>query len=1031
MLVERFRHVLRWLCCVALTLASIAEGQPVASVPAQHSALMAKGLALFSQKVRPVLLARCFKCHGGEKVESEFDLADRDRLIKGGSLGAAIVPGDADKSLLMALVRHERDPHMPYEEPKLAETERNALRDWINAGAPYDRSLAANANESDWTQKKIEASAREFWSFRPIQSFNVPTVNDRGWIRNPIDSFILAKLEENGLAPSSPAAPIPFLRRLSFDLIGLPPTETETREFESAHSPADVARRVDRWLTSPRFGERWARHWLDLARFAESHGFEHDYDRPSAYHYRDFVIEAFNRDLPFDQFIRWQLAGDEYLPEDRWALAATGFLAAGVHSTQITKNEVEKHRYDELDDMVATSATAFLGLSVGCARCHDHKFDPIPQADYYRFAAAFTTTVRSELDVPLDPANDRRLRAEYERELARRHEQLEAYERSELRRKFQEWDKASTKGFTPEWIALKPTQTQSAGKATMKLLADNVIEFTGVNPDHDVVTIVARSPIDSVASLLIEALPDPSLPKGGPGRASNGNFALTNVQVDFSEQHGKNPSSSTLSAPRATFEQKGLPAAAAIDASPTSGWAIDPRVGERHALAARVEPAGNSSGMRIQIKLSFDNNKGHTIGRLRLSVSSQAQPSLTSVPISQELLASMRKPSASRAAEETNNLIDWFKTRDEEWNKRSTALRRLKATPPKTSEVKMLVATEGRPAIRLHTQGGDFYPSTYFLRRGDPQQKEGVAELAFPQVLRVSASERWQETPPAGSKTSYRRRALAEWMTDVDQGAGALVARVIVNRLWQHHFGKGLVATPSDFGHRGEPPTHPELLEWLAGELIRQQWRLKPIHRLMVTSATYAQAVETDSTKRSRDPENRWRGRRTLRRLEAEAVRDAMLAVSGRLDETMFGPGTLDPNSRRRSIYFTMKRSKMAPMMQVFDQPEPLGGVASRPTTTIAPQALLLMNNPTVRTWSESFADVVSAGGSAVDQQVERAFRRALSRAPTSDELADARSFLAQQTDLYRREKRPEPERQALADFCQTIFCLNEFVYVE
>jgi hypothetical protein len=344
---------------------------------------------------------------------------------------------------------------------------------------------------------------------------------------------------------------------------------------------------------------------------------------------------------------------------------------------------------------------------------------------------------------------------------------------------------------------------------------------------------------------------------------------------------------------------------------------------------------------------------------------------------------------------------------------------------------KVLAATEGLPALRLHTQGEDFFPEIYFLRRGDPANKEGVATQSFLQALMRTpdAEKHWQTAPPAGWRTSYRRRAFAEWITDVDHGAGHLLARVIVNRLWQHHMGRGLVTTPSDFGVRGEPPTHPELLDHLAGGLIKSGWRLKTIHKLIMTSAAYQESTQVHQAKVKVDRDNKLYWRQPSRRLEAEIIRDAMLAVGGELDTKLFGPGTLDDKSKRRSIYFTIKRSKLVPMMVIFDAPEALSGMAERPTTTIAPQALHMLNNPQVRQTARTFARRISpVSTTPLEEAVRAGYQIALARQPTRDELADGIAFIRQQMPTYPENQRRE---SALADFCQVLMCLNEFIYVD
>src|SRR6516225_2019581 len=416
-----------------------AESMAPADKPVEpdHAARMARGLEIFKTHVRTVLEKRCVKCHGGKSVESEFNLTNREGLLRGGDSGPAILVGNARESLLYKLINHAKEPHMPHNSPKLPDESIKQIALWIDHGAPYDEPLAAAKSKdprdaSAWTQKRVGEDARQFWSFQPLKRSELPAVKNQSWCRTPIDRFILAKLEEAGISPNPGAEKRQLLRRIYFDLVGLPPPPEAVDGFLQDDSPNAYEKIIDRLLASPQYGERWGRHWLDLARFAESHGFEHDYDRPTAYHYRDFVLRAFNDDLPYDTFIKWQLAGDEFEPENNFALLATGFLAAGVHSTQITIKEVERHRYDEMDDMSATVGTAMLSLTIGCTRCHDHKFDPIPQADYYRLLSTFTATVRSELEINFEAEQYKKARAAFDRDHAPFVEALNQYEREEL-----------------------------------------------------------------------------------------------------------------------------------------------------------------------------------------------------------------------------------------------------------------------------------------------------------------------------------------------------------------------------------------------------------------------------------------------------------------------------------------------------------------------------------------------------------------------------------------------------------------------
>ncbi len=378
--------------------------------------------------------------------------------------------------------------------------------------------------------------------------------------------------------------------------------------------------------------------------------------------------------------------------------------------------------------------------------------------------------------------------------------------------------------------------------------------------------------------------------------------------------------------------------------------------------------------------------------------------------------------------------VDWYGDRDPGWRKLDQRVQEHLRQTPKPTLVKVMVASEGVTPIRHHTQGADFFNEMYFLRRGDPNQKAGVASQGFLQVLMTTPEKEkhWQAPVPKGWHTSYRRKALAGWITDTQHGAGHLLARVMANRLWHHHLGRGIVGTPSDFGVQGERPSHPELLDWLATELIRGGWRLKPLHKQIMMSAVYRQGGQFDEAKFKLDPENKLCWRSAPRRLEAEIIRDSLLAVTGTLDRRMFGEGTLEGGMTRRSIYFTIKRSQLIPMLQLFDVPEPNVSVGRRPSTTIAPQALVFLNNPHVRGWSRNFARrLLPAADRSWGEAAARAYQTAIGRPPTDGESADAAAFLAEQTAFYQGKQRPDARELALADFCQVLMSLNEFVYID
>ncbi|MDB5352788.1 MAG: Planctomycete cytochrome [Planctomycetota bacterium] len=1010
------------------------------SLPATATAadLDPKDVEFFETKVRPILVEHCYKCHAAtsEKIRGGLLLDTKGGWEKGGDTGPAIVPGKPDESLLVEALRYG-DPNLKMPpKGKLPDATIAVLSDWVKRGAPDPRAGASAAPKKKARTIDLVEEGKH-WAYQPLTPVEPPAIKNANRSSNPIDRFIGAKLDAKGLVPNETASRRTLIRRLSLDLIGLPPLPEDVEAFVKDESPEAYGKLTDRLLASPRFGERWARHWLDLARWAESHGFEHDYDRATAYHYRDFVIEAFNSDLPFDTFAKWQIAGDELAPENPLALKATGFLAAGTHSTQITANQVEKERYDELDDMANITGTAFLGLTVGCARCHDHKFDPIPTRDYYRFVSIFTKTVRSEIDLNLDPEGYKKAVAKHEVEHAPYVAKLEAFERSELPSRFLAWEDARpAKSERPKWVVLDPSKMESKGGASFTKNPDGSVTVGGKNAEFDTYTITAACDLPSITGIKIEPLADKALVAGGPGRAGNGNFDLTDLKLTIGPRYGigKTEQASLIN-PKASFEQPGLPITAAVDADKKSGWAVDPQFGKDHAavfeIGGDVRPDG---GATLVFALDFQGNTGHNFGKFRLSVTDAPRPvGLDGSGLPMNVAAILLKPRDRRTAEEGAAVLSWYKTIDPEWRALKIASEEHAKNAPKPNGVKALISTEGLPAVRLHTQGGDFLEKTHLLRRGDPNQKTEVVGPGYLQVLiRAPKKEsHWKAAPPKGWRTSYQRVGLANWLTDTETGAGHLLARVVVNRLWQHHMGRGLVSTPSDFGKQGEMPTHPELLDWLASELIRSGWHLKPIHRLIVTSATYRESSRIDPAKQSIDPENLLCWRHPKTRLQAEAVRDSMLFVSGKLDERMYGPGSLDERMTRRSVYFTIKRSKLIPMMMLFDAPDALTGLATRSTTTVPPQSLMLMNSPIVRDWAESFAKGVSARAKGTEDSVRLAYAKSLGRAPDADELRDGVAFLKGQAEAHKANGKGDGTEAALADFCQVLMGLNEFIFVE
>jgi hypothetical protein len=1033
----------------AIALTSLVRVAPADDSP--PSSADPAGIQFFETKIRPLLAGNCYKCHSAQaasakKLKGGLYLDTREGVLKGGDNGPAIVPGKPADSRLMTAVRWvDEDLKMP-PKTRLSESAVADLEKWVAMGAPDPRTGSPPPTTMA-TGPDIEAG-KKFWSFRPLSPAPAPAVKNEAWARTPIDRFILAKLEEKNLAPNGPAPRATLIRRAYFDLVGLPPTPEAVDAFVNDNSPDAWDKVIDSLLASPAYGERWARHWLDVTRFAESDGYEFDADRPSAWPYRDFVIRALNEDMPFDQFARWQIAGDEIAPSDSQALAATGFLTAGVFPTQITEREFESTRYDQLDDMVSTTGVAFLGMTVGCARCHDHKFDPIGTQDYYRFAASFATAVPCEIEADEStPAERKKHQAEWEGRLAELRDKATALERGVVAKRFEDLLVASVRKdpAAPQsaWSVLRFDEVKTANGTKLEPQPDGSLLKTGATPVKETYTLTARTAESSVSALRLEALADKSLPHDGPGAGDNGNFALTEIEV-LAAPAG-NPSKSSrvkIASASATFEQNktSLSVASSFDGKSNTGWAVDGGgIGKTQAAIFRfAQPAGLPGGTLLTITLHFDHpSPRHLIGRPRLSVTSLPNPKDFAgaegpAPDIARTLAALAAgkdvpPGEAEAARQ------WFASTVPEYAQLKQEIAKLEWAGPQKTLVKMRVTSEGLPPIKCNADERGyphFYQQVYLLRRGDPNNKMEPVSESFPRVLMRGRPESyWQTSPPAGAHTSYRRTALANWLTDPQFGGGQLAARVIVNRVWQHHFGSGLVATPNDFGAQGDRPTHPELLDWLASDLIEHGWTLKRLHKLMMTSSAYMESADTSPDRVAADPHDQLLWRWEPRRLEAEPIRDSMLSVAGLLDPKMYGPGTLDENSRRRSIYFAVKRSRLIPMLMVLDWPEPLNSIGARPVTTVAPQALLFLNSPQARAYAQALADRVKSPQTS--ESIENGYRLALQRKPTPVEVAAAEAFIQSQARGYREAGQREPEASALVDFCQALLSTNEFVYVE
>ncbi len=738
----------------------------------------------FLSEIQPILRDNCYECHAGSTEEGGLNLGIKTTALQGGDSAAAIVAGNSEESLLIQLVSGvDNDRLMPPEGNKpLSEKQIRLLSIWIDQGAQWP-------DGADVVDPKLDRAKRH-WAFQRLQQVAAPEAQaDDRWSKSPIDRFILRKLVDAGLRPADPAKPRTLVRRLYFDLIGLPPTPDQTKQFLHAYSEDGelaVQRLVDELLASHHYGERWGRHWLDVARYADSDGQEADADRPHAYTYRDFVIQAFNDNMPYDQFVRWQIAGDEFEPQNDAAISATGFLTAGPAfklPDTFLESERLSNRYNELDDVISTLGSGLLGITVACARCHDHKYDAFSAQEYYQLLGVFHSGDR-----------------------------------------------------------------------------------------------------------VSEKLP---------------------------------------------------------------------------------------SGKEAFIFQDFD-------------------------------------------------------------NKRRT---------------------------------------TWLFRRSDFYDRELEVDIGFPAILSAGppAANYWQKAKEAygeiveeggEAKSTLQRRALATWITDTQQGGGALLARVMVNRVWDHHFGQGLVRTTSDFGVRGDTPSHPELLEYLTTEFVNDGWNVKSLHRKILNSAVWQQASTQDSIDERGmkvDPANHLLWRMTPLRLEVEIMRDAMLSVSNTLNVQAGGPGFKpyiapeanlarnikgerypkdaqdDATTRRRSVYMFHKRLIPYPMFQAFDRPDLMTSCARRQNTTVAPQAMVILNDGFVRAVAHDFADSLLQGENEesvleeleLQPIIERAFENSFARLPTESEVRASIRFIESQAETRAERAEQSPRIEALTDYCQSLFGLNEFIYVD
>jgi mono/diheme cytochrome c family protein len=911
-------------CAVLLILPGLAT----AATPGEQA---------FERHVRPVLVEHCQGCHGPKKQMGGLRLDSRAAILKGGDSGPAVKPGDVDGSLLVQAVRRTGDLKMP-PRTQLPPAAIAALAAWVKAGAPWPEPFAATGTDA----------SKRHWAFQRVQRPPVPAVKSTGWVRNPIDRFVLARLESRGLSPSAEADRRTLLRRLSFDLIGLPPTPEEVDAFLADSRPDAHERLVERLLASPRYGERWARHWLDVARFADTKGyvFFQESEYPWAYTYRDYLIEALNADLGYDRFLVEQIAAD-LLPgqKDRHSLRALGFLSLGGRFM----NNVQ----DILDDRIDVVTRGLLGLTVSCARCHDHKFDPIPTADYYSLYGVFASTIEPEVpplfaDPPSTPAF-----AAFAKELAKREQALADF-------------------LAAKFVALRTT---ARTRCAEYLLAAHARRG---QPKADDFMLLA-DPGDLNPSMRVRWQTYLERTARGHHRV----FAPWHAFAALAEKDFAGRSKEVM--PRLLADQDHPINRHIAQALSASAPATMAEVAKRYAaVLGQVEQKWRREvalARRLKRPVPSRLGDGDEEELRQVFHGPQAPPSITPGLFNDlELLP-------DRAAQ---GELQKLRKAVEQW--RATGA----GAPPRA----MVLVDAPRP-----------YEPVVF-RRGNPGNPGEHVPRRFLAVL--SGAERRPFTEGSGRLELARAIANPE---------NPLTARVLVNRVWLHHFGRGLVQTPGDFGLRSDPPSHPELLDWLAADFVRSGWSIKHLHRLILTSSTYRQASVDRPASRLVDPDNAFLWRMNRKRLDFEAMRDALLALGGQLDGRIGGPSVKDaltPGVRRRTLYAFVDRLHVPGLFRAFDFPSPDASSPRRDTTMVPQQALFLMNNPLVIHCAQSLLTRPEvARQSSAEERVRAMYRLCYGREPDREEHALARAFVAEGSEATWRR------------YAQALLLGNEFVLVD
>lgn len=970
----------------------------------------------YATTIQPLFERNCYECHGPEKAKSGLRLDLRADALKGGDAGALLVAGDSGKSLLIQVVEgnHSEIGRMPKQRDPLSAEQIALLRKWIDEGA-------------EWPEPEPKEDPRlKHWAFKAPVRPAPPQPRNRRWLRNPIDAFILARLEQEKLTPSPEADRITLLRRLALDLLGLPPTPAEVDAFLADRSPDAYEKQVERLLASPHYGERWGRHWLDAARYADSDGFEKDKPR-FVWAYRDWVISAFNRDLPYDQFILEQIAGDELPNPTPDQVVATGFLRNAMLNEE-GGVDPEQFRMEGLFDRMDAIGKSVLGLTIQCAQCHSHKFDPMSQEEYYRLFA-FLNNDHEASTVYYTPAQQMLVA-----NLRRQMRDLEAglqHATPDWEQRMNAWEDR-VRDDQPTWNLVRCVNAGDNGER-FYYYEDGSIRAASYAPTKWTAFFRGTNSLPSIGAFQLEQLPDPNLPCGGPGRSIRGMSALSEFKVTAIDL--RQPTNrTTVKFVRATADfshaEKDLapefndksdkkrtygPVELAIDGKDTTAWGIDAGPGRRNQARKAVfvpeKPIEFANGVVLEIRLqqnhggaNSDDNQNHNFGRFRISVTSATNAVADALPAGvREIL---KLPRAQRSPAQMATVFSFWRTTVAEFKDTNDKIEALWRQWP-----------EGAPTLSLQARRGgtsdDAKRPTRIFKRGDWLKPGDRVTFGVPAFLH-----------PLPAEADDSRLTLAKWLVDK---RSPTTARALVNRVWQAYFGTGLVATPEDFGTRCEAPSHPELLDWLASEFVEPTvdpsapWSLKHLHRLIVTSATYRQSSRVTSELYARDSFNRLLARGPRLRVEGEIVRDIALAASGLLNPVMGGrsiyppspeflyqpPASYGPKSwkedpaperYRRSVYIFKFRSVPFPVLQTFDAPNGDFSCVRRLRSNTPLQALVSLNETTFMECAQTLARLVlSEGGRSDPERIDFAFRRTLARPPSREEREELLALLVKE----------------------------------